>query len=220
MPISYILCDIEGTTTDIRFVHNELFPFAYEALENFFIKHPHEHAQSAQNLGIPIADVVTHLRELIDRDVKDPELKRIQGKIWAVGYASGKLKGHVYDDVPIAFKRWQEAGLTLGIYSSGSVRAQKLIYGHSIAGDLRPYLSDHFDLAMGFKYEPQSYYNILESLNRPAQSILFLSDVEAELDAARSAKIHTIRLFRDRIEQSKHPAARNFDEIDSLITQL
>ena len=211
--VQYILCDVEGTTTDIRFVHNELFPFARAKLGAFFADNSEEKEQSAQALGCAPQDVVAKLEALIDADVKDAELKRIQGKIWAVGYASGELKGHVYDDVPAAFSRWVEQGKAVGIYSSGSVQAQKLIYGNSIAGDMCVYLSNHFDLKQGYKYEVQSYHNIVAELGIDPSSILFLSDVEAELDAAQRVGIQTIRLFRDEVVETKHDWKKDFTEI-------
>ena len=220
MSIQYILCDVEGTTTDIQFVHQELFPYARTALPQFFASNPQEREKSAQILGVSVQEVVVTLQDYIDRDVKDAELKRIQGKIWAIGYANGELKGHVYTDVPNAFARWTKAGKTLGIYSSGSVRAQKLIYGHSIAGDLTVYLTHHFDLAQGYKYQPQSYQNILSILKIPAEEILFLSDVEAELDASSSVGMKSIRLFRDVVLDSKHPWARDFDEVERMLGAL
>ena len=211
--IQYILCDIEGTTTDIRFVHNELFPFARAKLREFYDAHPDEQVKSAQALVCAPQEVVAKLEALIDADVKDAELKRIQGKICAVGYASGALKGHVYDDVPDAFARWVAQGKTVGIYSSGSVQAQKLIYGNSVAGDMCVYLSNHFDLKQGYKYEVQSYHNIVVELGIDPSSILFLSDVEAELDAAQRVGIQTIRLFRDGTEHTKHDWKVDFSEI-------
>ena len=212
-PVQYILCDVEGTTTDIRFVHNELFPFARAKLGAFFAENPEEQKQSAKALDCTPQEVVAKLESLIDADVKDAELKRIQGKIWSVGYASGELKGHVYDDVPAAFARWVEQGKTVGIYSSGSVQAQKLIYGNSIAGDMCMYLSNHFDLKQGYKYEVQSYHNIVAELGIDPSSILFLSDVEAELDAAQRVGIQTIRLFRDEVFETKHDWKKDFTEI-------
>jgi enolase-phosphatase E1 len=168
---------------------------------------------SAQALQCSVEEVVSVLEGFIDRDVKNAELKRIQGKIWAVGYMEGILKGHVYEDVPQAFRRWNEQGKKVGIYSSGSVQAQKLIYGHSIFGDLRVYIDDHFDLAQGYKYEVESYLNIVKALNLPSESILFLSDVEAELDAARLAGMDTIRILRDEIMETKHRAEQDFASI-------
>lgn len=211
--VSYILCDVEGTTTDIRFVHKELFPYAKAHLASFFVEHPEEQDQSAIVLGCTFDEVCGVLEGFIERDIKDAELKRIQGKIWAIGYAAGTLKGHVYPDVPKAFARWKEQGKQIGIYSSGSVQAQKLIYGHSVAGDLCVYIDHHFDLAQGYKYEAQSYRNIVDVLGIPARQILFLSDVEAELDAAQKVGIKTIRLFRDEQQETRHHQVQDFDAI-------
>ena len=103
--------------------------------------------------------------------------------------------------------------IQIGIYSSGSVWAQKLIYGHSIDGDLTTYIRDHFDLAVGFKYEPKSYEKIANRLETDPQSILFLSDVEAELDAAQQSRMQTIRLFRDGTQATKHKWTTDFTKI-------
>lgn len=211
--VQYVLCDVEGTTTDIRFVHHELFPFARANLSSFFEENPQERELSALALRCSSEEVVAMLEGYIDEDVKNAELKRVQGKIWSGGYSSGVLKGHVYDDVPVAFSRWVEQGKAVGIYSSGSVEAQKLIYGNSIAGDLSVFLRDHFDLKQGYKYEAQSYRNIVNLLSIEARCILFLSDVEAELDAARSVGMHTIRLFRGEIEETKHDWKADFYDI-------
>ena len=211
--IRYILCDVEGTTTDIQFVHKVLFPYATKHIQSFYEQNPEELQKSAHHFGVASSEVIAHARDLIERDVKDSELKRVQGLIWKIGYENGSLQGHVYEDVLPGFVRWKEQGLGIGIYSSGSVQAQKLIYGHSVEGDLTSYLQDHFDLGVGYKYETNSYTKICSELGMSADSILFLSDVEIELDCARNAGMQTIRLFRDDIEESKHEWKRDFSEI-------
>jgi enolase-phosphatase E1 len=211
--IRYILCDVEGTTTDIRFVHQKLFPYASEHLESFYKENPFELQKSAKEFGVEVTSVLSHARNLISNDIKDSELKRVQGLIWKTGYEKGTLQGHVYDDVLPAFRRWKEQGIRLGIYSSGSVQAQKLIYRYSVAGDLTVFLDEHFDLGVGYKYETQSYTKIVETLHLPALHILFLSDIEKELDCARSAGMKTIRIFRDASEQSTHDFRCDFSNI-------
>jgi len=83
----------------------------------------------------------------------------------------------VYEDVPEAFQTWCSAGLKIAVYSSGSVAAQKLIFGHSIAGNLQPHLSAHFDTHVGHKQKQQSYDNIAKLLKEEPQEILFLTDI-------------------------------------------
>lgn len=217
--IKFVLMDVEGTTTDIRFVKNELFPYAFEKMGAFVAKNFAQLSEAQENLGVASPSELSDiLRNWITEDKKEPQLKSIQGKIWLEGYENGELKGHVYDEVPEALKRWREQGLDLGIYSSGSVAAQKLLYKHSVAGDLTPLLSAHFDLGVGKKFEETSYRNIVEELGLKPEEVLFLSDIEAELDAASAVGLKTTRLFRDDTEASKHLSVSNFDEID--FTQL
>jgi enolase-phosphatase E1 len=211
--IRYILCDVEGTTTDIAFVHRVLFPFASTHLSSFLRDNPLELATASRNIGIAEADVEAFVQNCIAKDIKHAELKRIQGIMWKEGYASGVLQGHVYADVEPAFRRWNEAGIGVGIYSSGSVQAQKLLYANSVCGDLTVWLHHHFDLAVGYKYEASSYQKIVDVLNIPAGEILFLSDIEAELDAARSVGMQTMRLQRDAVIQSTHPIVLDFSSI-------
>src|SRR5688572_31886471 len=93
----------------------------------------------------------------MDRDSKSPGLKALQGMIWQEGYASGELHGVVFDDVPKALKRWRAAGIRAAIYSSGSVLAQKLIFGTTQFGDLTPLFDGFFDTAVGPKRDANSY---------------------------------------------------------------
>mmetsp|Transcript_22830 Transcript_22830/g.41126 ORF Transcript_22830/g.41126 Transcript_22830/m.41126 type:complete len:200 (-) Transcript_22830:1126-1725(-) len=99
------------------------------------------------------------------------------------------LKGHVFDDVVTALQWWKAQGVKVYIYSSGSVGAQKLLFGNSKFGDLLPLIEGHFDTAVGAKVEAASYAAIAKALGVPVGSIVFVSDSEAELQAARAAGI-------------------------------
>jgi enolase-phosphatase E1 len=147
---------------------------------------------------------VQQLRQWIDEDKKVEPLKTLQGLIWAQGYASGQLTGHVYDDAAAELLRWQQAGLNLHVYSSGSVRAQQLIYGHSNHGDLTPLFNGYFDTRIGHKRESRSYEIIRDALGGNASQLLFLSDVTEELDAAADAGLETAWLCRDGSTASEH----------------
>ena len=120
--------------------------------------------------------------------------------------------------MPPALRRWTEAGIGVGIYSSGSVLAQKLLFAHSAAGDLTPWLRWHFDTAMGAKIDAASYARIANALRVEPARVLFVSDVARELDAARSAGIETLLCVRPPAAPpaSSHPIVRSFDEIDPL----
>lgn len=208
--MKFILTDVEGTTTSISFVHDVLFPFAKERLASFV----QENSGKKEIKEILSGTSVEELLHWIDIDKKEPALKNLQGHIWEEGYVLGQIKGHVYSDVLPALKKWKEAGIGLGVYSSGSVKAQHLIFEFSTAGNLRPYFSHHFDTGVGHKRETQSYVNIADKLQFPPQDILFLSDIKEELDAARKAGMKTIQLVRqDDVVVGDHKTVRNFSEI-------
>jgi len=203
-----VLLDIEGTVTPISFVHEILFPYAREHVNNYLSRHPQqpevqadiqklrdEQANDAEDLRQPPIDsidtAVTYVNRLIDLDRKSPALKSLQGKIWKAGYEDGSLKSPVYPDVVEAFERWRDVGITINIFSSGSVLAQQLLFAHTDAGDLTRYIDQYFDTSVGKKIDPQSYLAIAANLSFDPSQILFLSDVVAELDAAKAAGIQT-----------------------------
>lgn len=213
--IQYILTDIEGTTTAVSFVHTTLFEYATENLPDFIRQHHAEEEVAAalelvrttmEEESIPAPDLeplIKQILEWIAVDRKHTGLKALQGHVWSNGYSSGLFKGHVYPDVKPAFERWKTAGIKMGVYSSGAVAAQKQLFGYSEAGDLTVYFSDYFDTRIGHKKEAQSYRNILGELGLAGEAVLFLSDVEAELDAAKEAGMDTVQLVRPGTVASK-----------------
>ena len=224
MTIKAILTDIEGTTTDINFVHKVLFPYARKNLPAFVREHQAEEAvafeieQVRTQMGQPDADleaVIEQLLAWIDSDTKATPLKTLQGLIWMGGYSEGDFSGHVYADAKAGLERWKDAGLNLYVFSSGSVKAQKLIFGYSDFGDMCPLFSGYFDTKAGAKREAQAYQTIAAEIGLPAEQILFLSDVTEELDAAKTAGMHTCLLVRGEQPDNLqcHPQAINFDEI-------
>ena len=206
-----ILLDIEGTTTPIDFVHEVLFSFArskmpgyvaanFESLapeiEQLIVEHEKDLGYTDHFDPASTKSVAKYLAFLIDEDRKSTPLKSIQGKIWKEGYESGKLKSVVFEDVPRAFERWKDAGMTIAIFSSGSVLAQELLFHYTDHGDLTPFISTYFDTNTGAKRDPQSYASIAAELDTSPGEILFVSDVVAELDAARDAGVPTALAVR------------------------
>ena len=223
MPIKAILTDIEGTTSAVSFVFDVLFPFAVKHLPGFVRSHASEPAVAAQLDAVRVesgetdADVervVAILLEWIAADRKATPLKALQGMVWEQGYRAGQLKGHVYPDAVDALKAWKAAGHDLYVYSSGSIQAQKLIFGCSEAGDLTPLFSGYFDTTSGGKREAASYARIAAAIGRPAGEILFLSDVVQELDAARAAGMATCGLAREGGELDGHATVASFAAIE------
>ena len=234
-----ILLDIEGTTTPIAFVTDTLVPYARARLHAHLERHarsPHglalfeairrDHAADVEaHAAVPawsetgpetLAAVEAYLRWLMDRDRKSPALKELQGYIWEQGYERGELTAPVYPDVGPAFVRWRAQGRGLGIFSSGSVLAQQWLFRRSTAGDLTPHLQWYFDTQTGPKRAPASYATIAAVTGTPPPEILFISDVAAELDAARAAGMRTALSQRpDNPPQPAHThqIIHTFDEL-------
>jgi enolase-phosphatase E1 len=225
-----VVVDVEGTTTDIAFVHCRLFPLARAEMPRFVHAHADDpdHAASIEAVrravarearapaSVTLDEVVERLVAWIDADAKETALKALQGAIWREAYAAGGLQSHVYDDVEPAFRRLAAAGVPIHVYSSGSIEAQRLLFRHSTAGDLTGYLAGYFDTTTGPKREAASYARIAATIGLPPGEVLFVSDVLAELSAARAAGMQTRWMVRPgtaEVEAPGHARAASFDEI-------
>lgn len=225
-----ILLDIEGTTTPIAFVHDVLFSYARENVREFLRSNAEqeevradiallrdEHADDVSKDRNPPALVADYVEWLIAADRKSTGLKSLQGKIWRQGYVDGSLKSQVFADVVPAFERWHARGLSINIFSSGSVLAQKLLFAHTEVGDLTRFIDDYFDTNVGKKGEAESYRLIAEKMKLPNENILFVSDVIDELDAAQGAGMKTLLSIRpgnapqDNVKQ--YPEILSFDQL-------
>jgi enolase-phosphatase E1 len=213
---THVLTDIEGTTSAIAYVHQAMFPFAEAALEGFLDARSATPEVAAILAAIPGPDPRAQLRAWMAADVKATPLKALQGLIWEAGFKDGRLRGHLWPDVAPCLRAWHAGGLTLAVYSSGSVAAQKLLFGHSVAGDLTPCFSAYFDTTTGPKREAASYAAIARALGAPPDAILFLSDVAEELDAARASGLATCQLVRPgdgTLPAGQHAEAADFQAV-------
>jgi enolase-phosphatase E1 len=225
-----IVLDVEGTTTPIEFVYTVLFPYARAHAAAYLQREPHsdalqpaldrlqaeqrdDHARGLQ----PPAPLVEYIGWLMDQDRKSPGLKALQGLVWREGFESGELHGQVYPDVRLAFERWRARGIEIYIYSSGSVLAQQLLFGSAEGGDLTRYLDGYFDTGVGAKTSAASYRAIAAAVHAEPSALLFVSDVVAELDAAREAGWRTALCVRESENYpsatNRHSMIRSFDEI-------
>lgn len=223
--ISTIVTDIEGTTSSISFVHEVLFPYAASHLENYVLQNKDDtsvKSQLAEVASIARLEpsdtpaIIKQLAQWINEDRKVTPLKALQGMIWKTGYESGDFQGHIYEDAYQALVSWNKRAINLYVYSSGSIAAQKLLFGHTAYGDLNYCFKGNFDTRIGGKKEAASYQKILSEINQPGQEVLFLSDIIEELDAALAAGMRTCCLVRDAQQSpgSGHPVVSNFSEID------
>jgi len=222
--IEAIVTDIEGTTSALTFVKDVLFPYASARLADYVVQNAAkpdvravlEEVRSIEmNPDLSNDDCVKILLDWAAQDKKIKPLKTLQGMIWKKGFDEGAFKGHIYEDAVLKLKEWHASGTRLYIYSSGSVAAQKLLFGHTDYGDLTPLFSGYYDTAIGAKVESESYKKIATELGKQAANILFLSDHVGELDAARAAGFSTVMLDRDNAanDQAKHKRVTDFNAI-------
>lgn len=234
--IRAVLLDIEGTTTPLAFVHTVLFPYARARLGEFveaLVATPEglawlerlraewtadaaTGAAPPEWAGAQASAAIAYAGWLMDRDRKSPELKRLQGWIWERGYDAGELHGEVFPDVPPALARWRAAGIDLAIYSSGSVLAQRLLFGRTRHGDLTPLFAGFFDTRVGAKTDSESYRTIAAALHHAPADVLFVSDVVAELYAARGAGMAVTLCVRPgnlAQPETDAPKVHDFDEL-------
>ena len=209
-----ILLDIEGTTSSISFVYDEMFPFVRDMLSSYLsenwgspalqtclkkIAADVDQDPKTWPSGTPEKQQQTVAKAVIgmmDADVKATGLKELQGMIWKSGFKTGQLVAHLFDDVAACIQAWKEQGMDVRIYSSGSVAAQKLFFAHSIAGDLLDQFSGHYDTAIGSKREAESYRTISQKFDCKPEQIVFISDVVEELAAAKEAGLQTVLSVR------------------------
>lgn len=223
------LFDIEGTTTDIRFVHKVLFPYAALHLKDYVLLHKDDPSVAAaikdvcdtvlkeEGRSIDVTGAIETLLKWIQEDRKHGALKEIQGHIWDIGYSRNDYQGHVYPDVKPFFLKILERGLKIGIYSSGSVHAQKLIFGYSSDGDLTPMISYYFDTKVGGKRESSSYAKIAEAVSLKPSEIHFFSDIPEELVAAESAGLTVTQLVRPGTKPSSFEGIADFSTFEKSL---
>jgi enolase-phosphatase E1 len=232
-----VLLDIEGTVSDLAFVHQVLFPYARREVSGFLALRAGDAVlapvldQMARDDGAPdfaawcpepagslaAADwVASRAQVLMDADAKLTGLKTLQGLIWDRGFREGVLRAPLFADVPDRLNAWKRAGKSIRIYSSGSIAAQKLFFGFSVAGDLSPLLDGFFDTTTGPKRSSESYQRIALESGVAPEEILFLSDVVEELDAAAGAGLGTALVVRPGNRPAttqSHPRINSLDEI-------
>jgi enolase-phosphatase E1 len=215
-----VLTDIEGTTTSLGFVKEELFPFARQHLREYVTSHAPEIADITAEVaavagvgGLDTDETIDILVRWMDEDRKATPLKKLQGMIWRSGYESGRLRAHVYPDAVQALRKWYAAGVRLYVYSSGSVEAQRLLFSHTADGDLTPLFSGYFDTTTGSKLETRSYEEIARSISLPVHAVVFISDHPGETKAAAAAGMPTVLMEREQRGGATGVEARSFDDI-------
>lgn len=222
--VQWILTDIEGTTTEVSFVYDILFPYFRSHMDEWKTVDSDQMNQVLEQTRVLVLEeqsinlsnkeaIFDQLRQWSIEDRKITPLKTFQGMVWEQGFKSGAIRGHMYPDVKPALERWAEMGMKLAIFSSGSIAAQKQLFGFSTEGDLTPYFSAYFDTTTGMKRDEQTYHLIVQQLHTSANSVLFLSDIHQELEAANAAGMRTLQLVRPGTQANWSSCVADFSEI-------
>jgi enolase-phosphatase E1 len=222
--VQWILTDIEGTTTEVSFVYDILFPYFRSHMDEWKTVDSDQMNQVLEQTRVLVLEeqsinlsnkesIFDQLRQWSIEDRKVTPLKTFQGMVWEQGFKSGAIRGHMYPDVKPALERWVEMGMKLAIFSSGSIAAQKQLFGFSTEGDLTPYFSAYFDTTTGMKRDEQTYHLIVQQLHTSANSVLFLSDIHQELEAAKEAGMRTLQLVRPGTQANWSSCVADFSEI-------
>lgn len=236
MTVKAILLDIEGTVSPVSFVYDVLFPFARSNAKDFLDKHWNEAPVQAaleymakdagfeksrlwfvKETGEPKEIVLKEVYRLMDADIKATGLKELQGLIWKSGYDDKQLVSELFDDVPDMLEHWHQNEFDISIYSSGSIGAQKTFFKNTRYGDMTKYLKSHFDTTSGGKKESASYNTISNHLGKNQETILFLSDIVDELDAASKAGMKTALVLRAGNapqRENAHQSIKSLAELD------
>ena len=224
--VKYVLTDIEGTTTSVKFVYDQLFPYFRSHIGDLKSMIQQPDVQEAFRLTVKLSldlegrklnsvdEIINTLNRWSEEDRKITPLKSVQGILWEDGYKKGELKGHVYADVLPALEHWKSLGIQMGVFSSGSIAAQKLIFGYSELGDLTPFFSHYFDTTTGGKKEAETYPKIADAIGLQPSEIIFLSDITGELVAADAAGFQTVQLVRPGTEANWKCTVKDFTEIE------
>ncbi|KAL1648806.1 enolase-phosphatase E1 [Diplodia intermedia] len=134
--VTTVLLDIEGTVCSISFVREVLFPYAIEVLPETatakwddaeFKGYVEAFPEIAQKSAKTFSEYAINLME---QDSKVPYLKKLQGYLWKNGWNTGAFVAPLYPDVLPELRAWRAKGKQIAIFSSGSVPAQKLLFGH------------------------------------------------------------------------------------------
>ncbi|KAL5009170.1 hypothetical protein ScPMuIL_014751 [Solemya velum] len=250
--VRVVLCDIEGTTTPLSFVKEKLEPYITENLESYLDAHYDEEEMQADvkslrelavkdkeaktegvveipdttdsNKADVIKALVKNISWQMGQDRKSTELKQFQGHIWREAYKRGKVQAELFEDVAPAMQHLMEEGIMVCTYSSGSVDAQKLLFGHTTDGDLQELISEFFDTTVGPKNESDSYKNIVQKLAQDgqemlAEEVIFLTDIPAEAAAAVKAGMKCALVERignpelTDEDRMNYPVIETFDEL-------
>lgn len=240
-----IVLDIEGTTTSLRFIKDVLFPYIKKNLAKYLRERWHsdeviatlarlirqEDRDQREGLNPPkiwkltetndfnriIDSIVSNVVWQMDSKRHNTALKQLQILVWVFGYENNELRGHVYDDVGLAFRRWRGMGIRLFVYSTGMAVAQQLLFSNSSQGNLLNLIENYFDVLVGPKTHPASFKKIATYyMNVTPNQLLFITDTVEEARAAKEAGCQVVVVQRPENKKISQSQSQDFLVVNSL----
>jgi len=166
-----------------------------------------------------IDSVVGNVLWQMDTKKHNTALKQLQILVWVYGYENNELKGHVYEDVALSFRKWRSMGIRIFAYSTGMAVAQQLLFSNSTQGNLLNYIENYFDVLVGPKNQASSFRKIASYLNSTTTQILFVTDTVDEGRAARDAGCQAVIVMRPESKRFSSSMAGDIPIVTSL-TQI
>lgn len=235
MAVRAILMDIEGTSVPIHFVHKDMFQYARDHIDGFLKRKLYSYEIKGLLMDILKEFNRVHssnvnneynennleylsgiVKTMIDEDSKFGALKELEGLIWKEGFEDGTLICNLYPEVKESIMRWKSSGLLVFIYSSGSVLSQELLFSHTSDGNISKMLDGYFDTKVGNKKEKDSYMKIANKIGENPKNILFLSDSEDEIAAAKSAGMLCYLVKRDGYDDRLNKVSNTIKSLDEI----
>ncbi|XP_054153091.1 enolase-phosphatase E1-like [Oppia nitens] len=230
-----IVMDIEGTTTDIHFVSQKLFPTLRKNMKQFLsdtfdtkeTKELIQMLREEKRKAIPAVDNSGDKQKVVNsaesnilwqmnNKLKTTSLKTAELLCWVWVYKSAVIKAHVYKDVSNAFYEWKSKnGIKLYVYSSGIISAQKLLFANTEMGNLHHLIDDYFDSTIGDKKDSKSYKNIASKIGVDVGKIIYITDSSSEATGAQTAgmKVMLIRRGKSVSNSTGIPTIKSFADI-------
>src|SRR6218665_1257198 len=152
-----VVCDLEGTTTSIRFWEECLAPVIWlntrdclrveweqpetkevvqmlrkqMAKSSRSLRNVYEMPDKKTSIEVWIVQIFKYFKYCVDNQIFTDDIISLQVLVSFYCFKNKICQGHVYEDVKHALKRWKENGINIGVYSSGISLIQQMLFCYS-----------------------------------------------------------------------------------------
>ncbi|XP_013397492.2 enolase-phosphatase E1 [Lingula anatina] len=241
--VKVLLLDVEGTTSPISFMKNEVNQYVTENIQEYLTKNweseelqnvitsLREQAQQDKEAGTEgvvevkaaddpqeevIASITENLKWQMSQEKATTAACQLQSQILREAFKMEKMKGKLFDDVVPALKEVATDSRQVYLFSTTSMDVQKLLFTYSAQGDNSKCLSGFFDSKVGAKTEMESYKNIINDIGVKPEETLYVTDMPAEAQAAGKAGIGVFLLNRPENPALSQDDLKDYNVISSL----